>query len=210
MTGPRWRRRKTARPAEIVSAALDVFSEKGFAAARLDEIARRAGISKGALYLYFETKDELFRAVVRDMASPNVEAMRAMAEAAGGRFAEFAPRFLARIAEIASGTRLPAVAKLVIGESRNFPDLARVWHETVVSQAIGLVSGLIARAQAAGEVKPGDARLYAVSLVGPMVTAFIWNEVFVPAGVAPLDPRAMAEQHARTVLGGMLVEEPRP
>ena len=70
---PRWRRRKTARPAEIIEAALSVFAENGFAAARLDEIARRAGVSKGALYLYFETKEDLFRAVVRAAVAPNLE-----------------------------------------------------------------------------------------------------------------------------------------
>jgi AcrR family transcriptional regulator len=76
---PRWRRRKTARPAEIAEAALDVFADKGFAGARLDDIASRAGISKGALYLYFETKEDIFRAVVRGAMAPNFDAIRAAA-----------------------------------------------------------------------------------------------------------------------------------
>ncbi len=201
---PRWRRRKIDRPSEIVEAALEVFAEKGFAGARLDEIAARAGVSKGALYLYFETKEDLFRAVVRDMAAPNIEAVRAMAEAYPGRFADLAPLILGRMAQIISTTALPAVIKMVVGESRNFPDLARVWHDTVVSKALGLMTGLIARAQATGEVGPGDPRLYAVSLVGPMVVSGLWREVFEPVGAQPLDPRALAVQHARTVLHGML------
>ena len=153
---PRWRRRKTARPSEIVTAALEVFAERGFAAAKLEDIAARAGISKGALYLYFDTKDELFRAVVQETVAPNIEAARAMAEAFPGRFADLAPLLLGRVAQLAATTGLPAVAKMVIGESRNFPDLARVWHDTVVSQAIGLLTGLVTRAQAKGEVGPGE------------------------------------------------------
>ncbi len=206
---PKWRRRKTARPTEIVAAALDVFAEKGFAAARLDEIAARAGVSKGALYLYFATKDDLFRAVVREAVTPNIDAARAMAQAFPGRFQDLAPLLLARVAQIATVSRAPDVAKMVIGESHNFPDLARVWHDTVVSQAIGLVTDLIARAQARGEVRPGDPRLHALSLMGPMVAGMFWRTVFEPVGAAPLDLAALAAQHARTVLHGMLAE-PRP
>ncbi len=93
---------------------------------------------------------------------------------------------------------------MVIGESRNFPDLARVWHDTVVSQAIGLISGLVSRAQAKGEVRPGDPRLHALSLAGPLVVGILWQEVFVPVGAEPLDVSALAAQHAQTVLHGLL------
>ncbi|MEP6966801.1 MAG: helix-turn-helix domain-containing protein, partial [Pseudomonadota bacterium] len=122
---PRFRRRKTARPAEIIAAALEVFAERGFAAARLEDIARRAGVSKAALYLYFPDKDALFRAVVGEAIAPNFADLRAMARAYRGPFAALAPLLLERIAEAATTTRLPAVAKMIIGESRNFPQLAR-------------------------------------------------------------------------------------
>ena len=95
---PKWRRRKEARPSEIVDAALEVFAEKGFAAAKLDDIARRAGIAKATLYLYFETKEEIFRAVARAAVASLREALEAPAEASGGLFAEFAPRLLSRAA----------------------------------------------------------------------------------------------------------------
>ena len=81
---PKFRRRKADRPGEIVSAALAVFAEKGFAAAKLDEIARRAGVSKGALYLYFETKEDLFRAVVGQAIAPNISVVKAMVAAHPG------------------------------------------------------------------------------------------------------------------------------
>lgn len=207
---PRWRRRKEARPAEIVQAALEVFAEKGFAAARLDLIAARAGVSKGALYLYFETKEDLFRAVVRDAVAPNIQAIRVMAEAWDGPFADLIRTVLPAVAERAAALPFGAVAKMVIGESRNFPELARVWHDSVVLEGVGLLSGLIEKAQARGEVRPGDPRIHAFSLVGPLLLGVIWRETFTPIGGAEVDLPAVARQHVETVLGGMLIEEARP
>lgn len=201
---PRWRRRKTDRPGEIVAAALAVFAEKGFAAARLEDIARRAGVSKAALYLYFETKTDLFAAVVAQAVAPNIDRIRPLAEAYEGRFADVAPLVLAKMAEAAQTTPLGGVIKMVVGESRNFPELARVWHDAVASKALALIAGLIERAQARGEVRAGDPRLFAVSLVGPMLMGLLWREVFTPAGAAPIPLPELAAQHARTVLGGML------
>ncbi|WP_346427338.1 TetR/AcrR family transcriptional regulator [Caulobacter sp. 17J65-9] len=205
--GPKWRRRKEARPGEIVAAAFAVFAEKGFAAARLDEIAARAGVSKGALYLYFETKEELFHAVVRDAVAPNVAQVRAAAEAFEGPFAQLVrallPMMAARIVESGAGK----VVKMVIGESRNFPALAQHWHDEVVAPTLGVLSGLIERAQARGEVRPGDPRVHAFSLVGPLMLGVLWREVLEPVGGAPVDLQALAAQHVETVLGGLLARE---
>jgi AcrR family transcriptional regulator len=203
-SSPRWRRRKADRPGEILAAALQEFSEKGFAAARLDDVAARAGVSKGALYLYFETKDDLFRAVVGELATPDLEPARAMAARYHGRFAELAPLILALLASIAASGPLPAVARMMIGEARNFPDLAREWCEKVASPAIELTAELIAGAQARGEIRPGDPVAYAMSLVGPMLAAIVWGQAFTPIGARPLDVQLLAEQHARVALDGML------
>lgn len=207
---PRWRRRKTARPGEIVSAAMAVFAEKGFAAARLEDIAARAGVSKAALYLYFETKTDLFRAVVGEAVVPNIDRIRSVAEGYDGRLADILPMILGHLADAAQASPLGGVAKMVVGESRNFPDLARVWHDQVVSQGLGLLSGLIERAQARGEVRPGDPRLLAVSVAGAMLTGILWDETFVPVGGEPIHLPTLAAQHARTVLDGMLTAEARP
>jgi AcrR family transcriptional regulator len=202
---PRWQRRAEDRPREICAAALDVFSEKGFAAAKLDEIARRAGISKGTLYLYFADKEQLFRAVVRDSIAPNVEAITSVVAAADQPFAQIVPAFFAGFA--ANIQRLPVgpVAKMVIGESRNFPELARVWHDEVASKAIGAMAGLVARAQERGEVRAGDPRLYAFTLMGPMILGALWTATFDSAGGEPVDMVKLATQHAQAVLHGLLV-----
>ena len=204
MPQPRWQRRAGDRPREICNAALDVFSERGFASARLDEIARRAGVSKGTLYLYFKDKEDLFRAVVRDTVAPNIEILRTMVDGVDLPFADVVRMFLPRFAAIASQARVGAVAKMVIGESRNFPELAKVWHDEIVSGALGLIAGLIERAQSRGEVRPGNPRLHAFTLMGPMVMGLLWRETLQPAGGAPLDLDVLAKQHAETVLQGLL------
>lgn len=203
---PKWRRRKESRPGEIVAAALAVFAEKGFAAARLDDIATRAGVSKGALYLYFETKQDLFAAVVRDAVSPNLAAVEAMASTLDAPFAQVARMLLGRAAEMMIASPVGPVAKMVIAESRNFPELARVWHDEVVARMLGVLTGLIERAQAAGEVRPGEPRYHALSLIGPLLMGLLWREVLEPAGARPLDLRALAQQHVETVLNGLVVE----
>jgi hypothetical protein len=111
-------------------------------------------------------------------------------------------RFAENIGKIPVG----AVAKMVIGESHNFPELARVWHDEVASKAIGAVAALVAKAQARGEVRPGDPRLYAFTLMGPMVMSALWTRTLVPAGGEPIDIPRLAAQHAEAVLRGLLVE----
>ena len=203
---PKWRRRSEARPGEIIEAALVVFSEKGFAAARLDDIAARAGVSKGALYLYFETKQDLFRAVVRETIAPNLATVAAFVGQSSLAFGDLIPLVFARIAEVMTTGRLGAVAKMVIGESRNFPELAKVWHEDVVARMLDAVGGAVAAAQARGEVRPGDPRLYVFSLAGPLLLGVLWREVFTPIGAEPVDLKALMTQHAQVVLKGMLLE----
>jgi AcrR family transcriptional regulator len=205
---PKWRRRSEARPGEIVDAALEVFAEKGFATAKLDDIARKAGISKATLYLYFDTKEEIFRAVARAAVASLLEALGSQAEGTDPPFAELVPQLLSRAAHMMEGGRVPAIARMVIGESRNFPDLARIWHDDVVASVVRIVTGIIARAQARGEVAPGNPRLHAFSLMGPMVMAMLFREVFGGVAANPLDLQALANQHARTALRGLLMPMP--
>jgi AcrR family transcriptional regulator len=201
---PKFRRRPAERPAEIIDAALAVFAEKGFAAAKLDEIAARAGVSKGSLYLYFETKEALFRAVVTQAVAPDVQALRAVLAAHPGPFAELLALFVTRLSALAASPTLAGVVKMVIGEARNFPELARVWHDELASQALEGLGEAIAAGQRRGELRPGDPRLFALQLVAPFIMGAIWRETFVPVGARPFDLAALARQHAETLLRGML------
>ncbi|MDX9999416.1 MAG: TetR/AcrR family transcriptional regulator [Phenylobacterium sp.] len=202
--GPKFRRRKDARPAEIVAAAFEVFAEKGFARAKLDDIARRAGVSKGAVYLYFETKEDIFRAVVAQGVAPSFEAALTMLAQHPGPFPDLARALTERVAEIVGQTPVGGVVKMVIGEARNFPELARVWHDQLVGRAIEALAGAVAAAQARGEVRPGDPRAHALTLISPLLVGVIWRETFTPIGAEPFDLPALARLHVETVLSGML------
>jgi AcrR family transcriptional regulator len=205
----RWQRRKEARPAEIIESALSAFAERGFAAAKLDDIAREAGVAKGTLYLHFETKEALFRAAVRNAIAPQMDAIKASAEVFCGPFSKLAPRILLAIAQAMEDGRLPALVKMVIGESRNFPDLARIWHDDVLSTAIGGLSGVVARAQSRGELCAGDPRLHVFSLLGPMLMAVLYRSVFAGISNELPDLKELAAQHAKTALAGMAPRRPR-
>ncbi|WP_337186022.1 TetR/AcrR family transcriptional regulator [Phenylobacterium sp.] len=203
---PKFRRRKADRPDEIVAAALEIFAEKGFAAARLDDIARRAGVSKGAVYLYFETKEDVFRAVVERAIAPNLGALRAILGAHPGPFPDLIRQLLGVLVSVAGGTSLGGVLKMVVGEARNFPELARIWHDELVAQALGAATEAIAAAQLRGEVRAGDPRAYALQLVAPILLGVLWRETFVPVGARPFELADLAGQHLETFLNGILKE----
>jgi AcrR family transcriptional regulator len=201
---PKFRRRKADRPDEIVAAAFEVFGEKGFAAARLDDIAARAGVSKGAIYLYFATKEDIFQAVVEQGVAPNLQNLALLAAANPQSFPDLLRTFAKMMAHMASTTPLGGIVKMVIGEARNFPELARVWHDRLIVPALGALSAAITAAQARGEIRPGDPRLYAVSLISPLLVGVIWRETFTPIGAEPFDLPALMEQHVETLLRGIV------
>ncbi|MGZ6037671.1 MAG: TetR/AcrR family transcriptional regulator [Phenylobacterium sp.] len=207
---PKFRRRKADRPGEIVQAAMEVFADRGFAAARLEEIARRAGVSKGALYLYFETKEEIFRAVVDQAIAPNMQAVRALVAAHPGPLPDLLRLLAGRIGVLVETLSVGGVIKMVIGEARNFPELARVWHDDLVAHILAALTDAIAAAQRRGEVRPGDPRGYALQIISPMLIALIWRETFVPVGAKPFDLPALMRQHVETMIQGLQPTEPAP
>lgn len=202
---PKFRRRKADRPDEIIAAALEVFVEKGFSAARLEDIAARAGVSKGAVYLYFATKEEIFRAVVEQGFAPNLQTIRNLAE--GVPLPPLLRDLTVTISQPLATTKIGGIIKVVIGESRNFPELARAWHDTLVAPALAAMTSAIAAAQARGEIRPGDPRQFAISLISPLLVGVLWKETFVPVGAAALDIRALAKQHVELWLAGVAQPE---
>lgn len=202
--GPRWKRRAEARPGEIVAAAFAEFSEKGFAATKLDDVAKRAGVAKSSLYVYFRTKEDLFRAVVRSQVAPNLDAIKAMADAYDGPFAQLAAMILQAVAQNLANDRLAGVVKMVIGESRNFPDLAKIWHDDLLSRAVVALSGVVTRAQERGELSSGDSRLIVFSLLGPMFMALLYRSVFCHVTRELPDLQDLARQHTQIFLNGAL------
>lgn len=198
-------RRKEARPAEIIDRAIEVFLEKGFEATRLEEIARRVGVVKGTIYIYFETKEQLFRAVVQKVVLTNVRQIHAGMLAIDEPASVLIPAILAQIGATVGSSRAPAVATLILREAHRVPDLARIWFDEVVLPMIQTLSQVIERSQARGEMREGEAMLHAFSILGPMVMANLYREIFGPLGVVLPDPEKLARQHAQTLLGGLIL-----
>lgn len=204
-TQPKWQRRKDARPAEIIEAALDVFAESGFAAAKLGDVAKRAGVVKGTLYRYFATKEDLFRAVVHHAVYLHLQSIQQISLGFEGTLRELLPLMLNSAAGRIGNSRVPALARLVISESRTFPDLATIWHDNVVTKMLQLITGIISDAQQRGEIRPGDPALYAFSVLGPLVAGALFREMFGLSSPYAPDLQALAKQHGETIIRGMLI-----
>lgn len=164
-------RRKDARPGELIAAALEVFAKHGFAAARLDDIAARAGVTKGTIYLYFEDKTELFEAVVRD----TLVRFLAQGRATVRDFEGSSPELLRRVLRVWWDgivlTPASALPKLVISEAVNFPELARFYHANVIEPGRQLLAQVIARGVADGSFRRVDPSQFVHFVVGPMLYA---------------------------------------
>src|SRR5918995_3170634 len=188
----RWRRRKEARPEEILAAALASFAERGFAATRLEDVAARAGISKGTLYLYFKSKEELFEAVVRATLLPNLARIEALAASYEGPSAMLLERLLLTIAGVV-GSQVGAIPKLVIAEAGNFPDLARFYLDEVVRRGLRLIGAILRRGIERSEFRPVDVDHTVFCVIAPMLIAALWKRSLEPLYNAPLDVRALAQ-----------------
>jgi AcrR family transcriptional regulator len=207
-TGARWQRRKTARPGEILSAALASFAEHGFAATRLDDVAARAGVTKGTLYLYFPNKQELFKAVVRQELVPNIE--RAEAVAADLRTPSLA--LLEKLVGLFAGvvaSPLGAIPKLVLTEAGNFPDLARFYRDEVVDRGKALFRRVIERGVAAGEFRPVDAESTALCVAAPLLLAALWRFSFERHTGRAVDVDGLCRTQLDLLRHGLL-REPSP
>ena len=122
----RWRRRKASRPGEIIEAALDLFVVNGFSATRLEEVAKLAGVSKGTVYLYFDSKEDLFRAVVQQIIIPEIEKAEQKATEFKGSQRELLTLLILNWWNVIGKTRLAGIPKLMISEAANFPELAEL------------------------------------------------------------------------------------
>ena len=206
-TVSRWRRRKEARPDEILAAALASFAERGFAATRLEDVAARAGISKGTLYLYFKGKEELFEAVVRATLVPNLERLEVLTASFEGPSARLLERLLLTIAGVVD-SRVGAIPKLVIAEAGNFPDLARFYLEEVVRRGLRLIGTILRRGVERGEFRPVDVDHTVFCVIAPMLIAALWKNSLEPHDDAPLDAQALARAHLELLLRGLEAHGP--
>ena len=200
MRAQKQRRAPAERPKEILEAAMELFVEKGFAGTRLDDVAERAGLSKAAIYLYFDDKIALFEGVIRQVVISKFDMIEGMVAAHRGSVAALIPPMLQFMASRIEETPLASIAKLVIAESRAFPEIGRFYLKEVIGRGIPLFEGLIKRGIAQGDFRAVDPVLTVRSIVGPMLLAILWKTVFEPIGAEKLDVRALARHHADLML----------
>ena len=200
---PRWERRKEARPAELVSAALQLFVEKGYAGTRLDDVAARAGVSKGTLYLYFENKEELFKAVVRE----NIVARISQSAGEILHFDGSSPELLRRLMttwweEYGSNTA-GGIGKLMMAESGNFPEIARFFVEEVIDPWHRILAAVIQRGAERGEFRTVKPEMFARVVTGPLVMLSLWKHSFGACSQQPLDANEYLATHLDIVLSAL-------
>lgn len=199
---PRWRRRAEARPEEILDAALAEFNERGFEAARMEDIGKHAGISKAAVYLYFPSKMALLEALIEAKVSPLATQAQSLAQA--GRDDPLAAlRLLARVAahRIADPSVF-AVPRLVIGLSGRFPEIAEYYRTHVVEKARGALEALVAAAIAKQQIRAVDVGAVTRAFIGPMFFEAMWTHVLRGEN-ALADPEKLIEQHFDILLNGL-------
>ncbi len=203
-TKPRWERRKDARPQELLAAAIDLFVERGFAATRLEDVARRAGVSKGTLYLYFENKEELFKAVVRTSIVPVIgEAESSVAEF-DGHSADLLRNVMLAWWERVGGTKVSGIAKLVTAEANNFPELAKFYQEEVIKRGTRMISSMLERGIARGEFRAIDVTQMTQVLIAPMLMLVTWKHSVGPCERGALEPKAFLDTFLDMALHGLL------
>lgn len=205
----RWTRRKDARPAELLAAALDLFVEKGYAATRLDDVASRAGVSKGTLYLYYESKEELFKAVIRGGLVPAIERGERLVEEHTGTMAELLEKILFGWWQQVGTSQIGGIPKLMFAEAKNFPDLAQFYYQEVISRGYRLVKRLLEEGFARKEFDEVDPEYGTRLLLAPLVFLLLWRHSFDICESQHLDPDKYLSTHLRIALHGLTRREGR-
>jgi AcrR family transcriptional regulator len=205
-----WTRRKQARPKEILDAALAVFAEKGFAAARMEDIAAQAGVTKGTIYLYFPSKEEVFKSLAREHVGETLGSIIEEAKGYEGSFREFLEMLLTVMAAKLQNAEFAIFPKIIIAESGNFPELARFWRTEVIDKALGMLTGVLTKAIARGEIRDVPADYVARLCVAPFVMSVIWRTVIAPTDIVPFDYHKFLALHLDLLLRGLAPEGQKP
>lgn len=200
---PRWQRRKEARPAEIVAAALDVFVERGFAATKLEEVARRAGVTKGTVYLYFDSKETLFKAVVRETIVPIFARGEQMVADHRGSAADLLGQLMRKWWELIGETNLSGFPKLMMAEAVNFPVLARFYYDEVISRGNRLMASVLERGIKSGEFRRLDVTVTVKLAMAPLVHATNWRHSFALCTPDGLNIATYLDHHIDIFLRGI-------
>jgi TetR/AcrR family transcriptional regulator len=198
-------RRKQARPGELLAAALDLFVEKGFAATRAEEVAQRAGVSKGTLFLYFPSKEDLFKAVVREHISGTIKDAFGELQAFPGTSGELVHFLMQQWWERHGNTKASGISKLMMSEAGNFPELAAFYQQEVIIPSHQLIAQVIERGMTSGEFRQVDVEYAVFSILAPIMFLIMWKHSMngcCPSGHA-ISPDRYLQTQAEIVVHGL-------
>ncbi len=198
-------RRKEHRPAEILAAALDVFTDNGFAATRMSDIAARAGVSRPTLYLYFTNKEAIFVALVREHVGPMVAEAGAQLDSFEGSAKDLLSQVLRRFFSHVTRPAVTRILRLVIAEGPQFPELTDLYFSEVIEPGRSILGRVLKNGADRGEFRTSAASLDARLLVAPALMAVIWNATF--SKQEPLDLQSLVDDHIAVVLTGIAAGE---
>ena len=203
----RWTRRKEERPAELMAAALDLFVERGYAATRLDDVAARAGVSKGTLYLYFSSKEELFKAVIRSGIVPLIEQGERLHEEHQGSAGDLLRKIVFAWWQSVGSSKLGGIPKLMFSECRNFPEIGQFYFEEVISRSYRLIESVMESGMSSGEFRRMDANYATRLVVAPIVLLLLWRYSFDFCESKSVDAESYLEQHLDVFISGLVARE---
>lgn len=178
MAKPRYQRRKEDRPQEITEAAFAAFAENGYAATRVEEVAQRAGVSKGLMYLYFRTKEELFKAVIKSVVGRRVDTLVEFAEDTEMSSAEVLRGPMLDFMKRVPGSPVSIVIRLLLSEGRRHPDLLDYYWENVVSKGLGAIRRLIERGVERGEFRRSAVTELPQLFLAPVMLSIVWQLLY--------------------------------
>ncbi|MCO4810928.1 MAG: TetR/AcrR family transcriptional regulator [Gammaproteobacteria bacterium] len=197
---PKYQRRKEDRPQEIADAAFKTFAEKGYAATRIDDVAKRAGVSKGLTYLYYKTKEDLFKAVVRNVVVRRVDSLIGNVESTELSSEEFLRGPLLEFMKKVPGSPIAIVIRLLISEGPRHPDLVNYYYENVVARGLEAIRQFVARGVERGEFRREALDHQPHLFLAPMMLSMIWRLVFTDK---PLDTDQLMESQVELLLAEM-------
>lgn len=195
-------RRKDARPSEILEAGLALFAERGFAATRLEDVAKRAGIAKGTVYLYFSSKESLFEAALKDRMVSTMEGVGELTASFAGSTEELLRLVLARIYGQMIEGDAGVLLRILIGEGDRFPDLVTLYREISLAKGIATMKGILKRAEARGELRVSADDVDPRMIVAPIAILAIGGKVFGQESLTDRDK--FLDRHLDLVLRGLL------
>ena len=189
----------------MIAAALELFVERGFAATKLDDVAAKAGVSKGTLYLYFDSKDSLFKAVIEQGIFPLLDEGEKVLQQFEGNSASLLKEFMLRWWQLMGETSVGGIPKLMISEAGNFPEVANYYYDNVIVRVRDLLRQVIKRGVVSGEFRAMEIESTIDVVIAPVVMRAVWRHSLAPCGMG--DSKQYMNTYLDLMMNGLMIKK---